>query len=405
MPTTYTYDARGNQLTVTDATGTTTRVYDTQGRVLSKTTEIDGEAFTQTFIYDLLTNPVTNAPLPQGHTAETAIDPKGNVTSKEYDKTGRLVSVFEGSDVTTYQYYSNGALKRTTYPGNTYSTYSYYLNHLLEGAANHRPNGNYISTYTYGYDPNGNLLQKLDAQGLTTYTYDHQDRLETLTEPTGRVTEYTYDLAGNRATETKTEGEETTVTISTYNAQNRLMHLTEERPDGTVKENAFYYDPNGNMLSKFTSYQQPEPPNNQQPEPPNNQQPEPPNNPIENQLTETSPDVTLYTYDTRNRLVTTSYNETITQSVYNGENRRIKQTVNDETTLYIYEYNKVVLELTEEGAQKAKNTYGNALISRKNAGESVVYFLYNGQGDVEALSNANGNTVATYYYNPWGKHL
>ena len=33
----YTYDENGNQLTITDDTGTTTRVYDELGRVISKT--------------------------------------------------------------------------------------------------------------------------------------------------------------------------------------------------------------------------------------------------------------------------------------------------------------------------------------------------------------------------------
>ena len=37
----YTYDENGNQLTITDDTGTTTRVYDELGRVISKTIQLN----------------------------------------------------------------------------------------------------------------------------------------------------------------------------------------------------------------------------------------------------------------------------------------------------------------------------------------------------------------------------
>jgi YD repeat-containing protein len=41
---TYTYDKNGNQLTITDATGTTERTYDELNRALSKTVPNIGKA-------------------------------------------------------------------------------------------------------------------------------------------------------------------------------------------------------------------------------------------------------------------------------------------------------------------------------------------------------------------------
>lgn len=49
---------------------------------------------------------------------------------------------------------------------------------------------------------------------------------------------------------------------------------------------------------------------------------------------------------------------TTAQYVYNGEGLRVQKTVDGETTLYLYEYDKVVLELDLNGSVKARNIYG-----------------------------------------------
>ena len=48
--------------------------------------------------------------------------------------------------------------------------------------------------------PNGNLLSVADAKmasGVTAYTYDNMDRLQTRTDPLLKGESYQYDLAGN----------------------------------------------------------------------------------------------------------------------------------------------------------------------------------------------------------------
>jgi YD repeat-containing protein len=44
------------------------------------------------------------------------------------------------------------------------------------------------------------MVAKQDKKGVTNYAYDADNRLATVTEPDGKVTGYSFDDAGNRAT-------------------------------------------------------------------------------------------------------------------------------------------------------------------------------------------------------------
>lgn len=65
--------------------------------------------------------------------------------------------------------------------------------------------------YSYHYDRNENCIRKTGAAsvsryagnestfGETSYTYDSLQRLQEVRYPTGRMEQYQYDQAGNRA--------------------------------------------------------------------------------------------------------------------------------------------------------------------------------------------------------------
>ncbi|WP_052306581.1 HYD1 signature containing ADP-ribosyltransferase family protein [Acetivibrio clariflavus] len=107
---------------------------------------------------------------------------------------------------------------------------------------------------------------------------------------------------------------------------------------------------------------------------------------------------TTYAYDEFNQLISADG----AKYGYNAEGYRVSKNVNGSLTRYIYEYDKVVLELNSSGNQVGRNIYGTNILMRTADGQSY-YYMYNGHADVTALINAaTGNIDATYYYDAFG---
>ena len=378
-----TYDNNGNQLTVTNSEGTITRTYDELGRVISKTVSGVG---TSTIQYDVTSGMAT------GCTGEITTDSKGNSNTKTYDRAGRLYQVVSGSDTTTYAYYDNGNRESLTYPNGLTAEYTYYADNSLHTLANMN-GGTYLSTYNYAYDANGNLLTVLDIDGTTTYTYDELNRLESVTEPSGKVTEYTFDASGNRATEEVTDAGDVALTTYTYTAQNRLTTATKLLSDGTTNSTYYFYDNTGNTISSHEeSFEAGS---------------EPTSYYLMLAGHGEGDTFAIYTYDVFNQMLSVSDNDSVSAFSYNAEGLRLGKTVTEDdettTTVFAYEYSKAVLELGENGDETAYNVYGgDMLISRTTTSDGTLYYLYNGHGDVVQLTDSNGTVVMTYDYDAFG---
>ena len=355
---TYTYDGNGNQLTMTDSTGTTVRTYDELNRVTAKTVPNIGKSL---YEYDIITG------MEPGCWEENTTDPKGNVTTKEYDRAGRLKAVTADGKTTTYSYLDNGARESVVYSGGAREDYTYYADGLLHTLTNKKADGSVIDTYSYTYDAAHNQITKTDAKGTTSYTYDVLNRLETVTEPNGTKTTYTYDKAGNRETETVKLGSNTALNTYSYNEQNRLMQITTKQ-NGTLATTTVYtYDNNGNQLTTT----------------------------VNGTVTVTN------NYDNRNQLIRTITGSITVENLYNGDGYRVEKRVNGAITRYLYDYDKVVLEVDQSGSQKARNIYGTNLLMRTADG-TTYYYMYNGHADVTALLRPDGTIAATYYYDAFG---
>ncbi|HCC07105.1 MAG TPA: hypothetical protein DEP72_02915, partial [Clostridiales bacterium] len=382
-PVTYTYDNVGNQLTMIDSTGTTTRTYDELGRVLTKTVPVIG---TSTFVYDI------TAGVPAGYTKDTTTDPKGHTVARVCDKVGRMVNIIADGKTTTYTYYDNGSKESVVYSDGSREDYTYYTDNLNKTLTNKKSDGTIIDTYNYTYDEAHNQTSKTDAKGVTTYTYDSVNRLESVTEPSvtepsGTVTKYSYDKAGNRSTQVVTSNGSTAVTVYTYNEQNRLLSVTTVNA-GVLDKTVYTYDNNGNTLSSAKSTIKAA-------------------TDADAELLITAAgssagtEVTLNQYDVWNQLVKTIVGDKIVSHTYNGEGYRVAKAVNGDVTNYLYEGDKVILEVDGSGVEKARNVYGTNLVSRTVEGETLSY-MYNGHADVTALLDNSGNIVATYYYDAFG---
>lgn len=216
------------------------------------------------------------------------------------------------------------------------------------------------------------------SKGTTSYTYDVLNRLKTVTEPNGRVTVYTFDASGNRQTETITFEGNTTVNTYTYNEQNRLMGITTKVNNVIIKVSEYTYDANGNQLTITKT-------------------------PYTNGVAGDAEVVAVNEYDKLNQLTKTIAGDIVVENRYNGEGLRVEKTVDGNTTRYLYEHNKVVLEVDgDTGQQTARNIYGINLLIREVGTESY-YYMYNGHADVTALINtATGTVDATYYYDAFG---
>ena len=257
-----------------------------------------------------------------------------------------------------------------------------------------------LSSYQYTYDAAVNQLTKRENKGIISYEYDTLNRLSKVTEPEGKITSYLYDKAGNRVKETAILGSDGAgiITDYTYNEQNRLIMT---KSNNVITK--YLYDHNGNQLSKSVSTSAF----------------------ITEQMAEKSlpnldliikrdiengtgaKDITLYIYDHYNRLTKMKFKHTTASYRYNAQGYRVQKTINEESTGYLYEADKVVLETGKDSSQKAFRAYGNNLLYRsvsadEEMGAQKYYYLYNAHGDVTALIDMLGNIAASYEYDAFG---
>jgi RHS repeat-associated protein len=224
--TTYTYDAAGNLLSMTEPDGNTAVYqYDADNR---KTKETNAAGDVTTASYDGANNLI-------GSTW-----PNLNTTTNVYDSLNRLVMVSDSlGRVEGYTYDAIGnRLSESDGNGNT-TKYSYDAVNRL--AATTDPLGK-ISTSQYDFV--GNLLKAVDRDAnSTTYGYDAINRRISIVDALGHTSQMQYDPAGNAVTFTDANSHSTQFA---YDAVNRRTQET--YADG--KSRRFTYDGVGNILTR-----------------------------------------------------------------------------------------------------------------------------------------------------------
>ncbi|MEV6843620.1 DNRLRE domain-containing protein [Actinoplanes sp. NPDC051411] len=258
---TYTYDAVGQQLTVTSPNGnaagavagayTTTTAYDAVGDAVSVTDAAGNKTTTD---YDDLGN------------ATSVTDPLGHVTRTAYDLDHRPVTVTDPAGYTTSTAYDIDGLKTsaTDQNGNT-TLFGYDQDgHVVEQKVPHAGTTSNVTQYTY--DQVGNKTAVISPRGVasgasgaftTRTTYDADNRKSATfgaydpndtTYKTAPETDYTYDAAGRIAKVTAPPSSGSTVhPVTTYSYWDNGWTRSSTDPFGITT--AYDY----NALGKQTS--------------------------------------------------------------------------------------------------------------------------------------------------------
>ncbi|MBI4302553.1 MAG: RHS repeat-associated core domain-containing protein [Chloroflexi bacterium] len=86
--------------------------------------------------------------------------------------------------------------------------------------------------------------------------------------------------------------------------------------------------------------------------------------------------------------------------VYRGDRLRHSKTVSGNTTTYTWDVNDSLPVILQDGTYTY--VYGHGLISPTDGSGVQSYFLSNGLGSTEALTDSSGSVIATYKYDVFG---
>lgn len=345
----YTYDAVGNVLTMTDPSGTTTYTYDSANRLLSETKQMNGALYVTGYVYTT------------GGKPSAVTYPSGRAVTNAYTAAGRLSGITATKDgvtknvLTDIVYNGNGSVTSLPAGNGLQTTRGYFANGLLSGLS-----VGALKQLSYTRDNVGNITAISDAlvpANSKTFTYDGLYRLTAATGPYGTL-EYVYDSVGNRTTETSGQG----VTDYTYSA-NRLL------TGSGAKTFGFAYDDNGNAVA-------------------------------DNQR--------QYIYNQNQRLIrATEGMNTLGEYVYNGNGQRVKKTAGGATTYFIYDkWGNLIEEADGTNAPTADYIYmGSTPVARIDLQPTEALYFYHTDHLVTPMlmTDEAGNNVWEAEYLPFGE--
>ena len=389
---TYRYNAYGDVAVQDD----TQFVYgDVSGQVTKETTKLTkNKDVVKNYTYDSNGNKST-------FSVKAGEDTKLSL-SYEYDGSSRLISVkdSEGNRAVSYAYDTEGSLSERQAANGLKTTYGYDYQNRLTSMTNETGKG-VVSKYSSTYLKNGQKAEEvstvMDKNGKSTkktaaYTYDMLGRITRETKTGREDISYTYDANNNR--KQMTIGNKTTA--YQYNKNDELLrtdtlHTDTEKNDVVIYKN----DKNGNQLATVNRSE------------------------IPAEAKDTSyidVDVTLGDNQLNDNVVN-HYNalnqltETLTKNykvsfTYDAEGLRTGKTVNGEKTVYVWDGDQVVMELSKGGAVQKRYIRGNDLVyADKGENTEKTYYVTDMHGNVVQLLDESGNVTKTYEYDSFGNEV
>ena len=389
---TYRYNAYGDVAVQDD----TQFVYsDVSGQVTKETTKLTkNKDVIKNYTYDSNGNKST-------FSVKAGEDTKLSL-SYEYDGSSRLISVkdSEGKQAVSYAYDTEGSLSKRQAANGLKTTYGYDYQNRLTSMTNETGKG-VVSKYSSTYLKNGQKEEEvstvMDKNGKSTkktaaYTYDMLGRITRETKTGREDISYTYDANNNR--KQMTIGNKTTA--YQYNKNDELLrtdtlHTDTEKNDVVIYKN----DKNGNRLATVNRSE------------------------IPAEAKDTSyidVDVTLGDNQLNDNVVNhhnalNQLTETLTKNykvsfTYDAEGLRTGKTVNGEKTIYVWDGEQVVMELSKGGAVQKRYIRGNDLVyADKGENTEKTYYVTDMHGNVVQLLDESGNVTKTYEYDSFGNEV
>ena len=336
--------------------------YDGFGRLTKETMN----GISNNYTYDLNSN-VT------GHSISGADSDTQSVTYA-YDAMNRITGISANSiSRCSYEYDANGNMILK----NTYGTISQitYNNANLPVSMVNKYAATEYNSYSFAYNVDGNRINETDSvTGISkSYQYDSFDRLqheEVSKNGTVFITEYGYDLSGNRTDQYNSNGDIMSYDYNKNNCLTGSSTMTDET--GEIQE-IFEYDANGNMESRQI-------------------------------IDGTDVTVEQYIYDASNRLIEAEKDGLEISYEYNADGLRKSKTVNGIRTEYAWDRGNMCLERTNAGTDLAADrqyVYGTDGIAFS---ANDYTYVKNIHGDVTRVNDfLMGTQTNAYEYNSFGE--
>jgi len=397
---TLTYDAAGNRTQKTVTAGSVTRTwtytYSSQG-LLTQVVGPRNDGLQYTYDTQGHVSSITNA---LGQVIQftaydangrplTVIDPNGVTIQFSYDARGRMLTRSAAGLTSRYQYDVAGQLIQTTAADGTVTTYGYDAAHRrtditdAQGKRTHRVlNAAGDTLQTQLFDASNNLIR------FRTYTFDGLGRVAQVTNANQQAVSFSRDNNGNVVSVTDPMSLQTQYS---YDALNRLKQAT----DSTASTTQYGYDVHSHLTAvtdprglvthySYTSF----------------------GDPIQLQSPDTA--TTHFAQDAAGDLVqsTDARNRSGTNS-YDAAGRLTQIAFSDQTLQFVYDQGtNGTGHLTHmaDGSGTTQWTYsalGEPLTKQQTVGALTrsVSYGYNAVGQLTSLTTPSGQTIAYTYTN------
>ncbi len=350
---TYTYDdttggnyGKGLRTGMTDASGATTWIYDTRGRMIEEIRTIDLVNYTTSFSYD------------GADRINTITYPTGEVVTQTYNKRGlayTLSGSIAGNLVTNTLYTQLGMYKQIDFGNTLRTTFGYYglsgsydttggyYGKLWEIKTLPQSGGTALQDTRYTWDAAGNVSTRQDVITTETeaFTYDFLDRLTAVSGP--YTASYSYNQIGN------------------ITAMNGLSYTYGIQPHAVTQIGTtdYAYDANGNMTTRGAQ---------------------------------------TIVWDLENMPVSITEGGNTTTFVYDGDGNRIKQMTSTDTILYVNKYYEKNLTTAEV---ITRYYLGDTMVAERR-GITLSYAHQDSLNSTSLVTSSTGTSLGSTKYYPYG---